>query len=335
MSISFDKFVSWAESRFGDVIIQDNEVKLNSIFTEDYKHHLWCNPSGGINERENGVFHCWKTDKNGTLTTLVMLVDKCGYEEALSKLGGSDFELQNIEEQLEELFYKPKPREALNGVVVKNLELPPSSYLISDLKPGNYHRMAAETYLSQRQISINNLYICTGGDYRNRIVIPYYDNQKNLIYFNARYFGSNKNVPKYYGPSKTSGVGKGDVVYMPVWPEIGSRINFCEGEFNALSIVRAGLLAGAFGGKNMTDKQANLIAKYKITLAFDNDSAGRAATYRTAKLLESKGVSDIRFVPPPNSVNDWNEFLVKYGPTILREYLRIQAKPFDEIQFSV
>jgi hypothetical protein len=54
MSVDFETFVSWADSRFDGIVVTGKEVKLNSIFTDDHKHHLWCCP-------DKGVYHCWKS----------------------------------------------------------------------------------------------------------------------------------------------------------------------------------------------------------------------------------------------------------------------------------
>ena len=78
------------------------------------------------------------------------------------------------------------------------------------------------------------------GRYKGRIIIPYYDKIGNLIYFNGRHLGNSK--CKYLGPPKDIGVGKEDVVFMAgKWPETGSIIYLCEGEFNAISLREAEL----------------------------------------------------------------------------------------------
>ncbi len=62
MGVDFDSFRQWAEDRFnGDILVKGNEIRINSIFTEDHKHHMWCNPYGGKHQREDGCYRCWKT----------------------------------------------------------------------------------------------------------------------------------------------------------------------------------------------------------------------------------------------------------------------------------
>jgi len=89
LGIDFEKFCQWAIDRFGEdeIKIKNNEVRINSIFCEDYKRKLWCNPYGGKKGQEDrpfGVYHCWKTGKCGNLVNLVMQVDECSFQEAKS-----------------------------------------------------------------------------------------------------------------------------------------------------------------------------------------------------------------------------------------------------------
>ena len=45
--IDFEKFLDWAESRFDNIVVSGDEVKVDSIFCEDHKQKMWCNPYGG------------------------------------------------------------------------------------------------------------------------------------------------------------------------------------------------------------------------------------------------------------------------------------------------
>ena len=331
MAIDFDKFVYWAEDRFGDVVVKGNEVKINSIFTEDYKHHLWCNPYGGKINHKNGVFHCWKTDKSGSLVSLVMLVDACEYEEAMDTLGGVDTTLEELEKRIEEIFSEEKPLVIEPGEV--GLKLPPCTYDLEKLDPANYHRVQAEVYLFQRALPISRLMVCIAGDYRNRVVIPYYDREGNLIYYNCRFL-SDETKLRYLGPPKEVGIGKGDVIYVPEWPANGSKLYLCEGEFDGLSLFAANLPGGAFGGKELSDAQINYIldGEYRPVLCVDSDKYGRKALSKMGKALLEKGVSFIGYVRPPTSHKDWNSMLQKVGPKVIAQYIRNREKRLDLTQ---
>jgi hypothetical protein len=339
MAVDYDRFLAWAESRFGDVVLKGEEIKVNSIFADDHKFHMWCNPSGGKKNRPNGVFHCWKTDKKGSLITLVMLVDGCSFEEAIEILGGHDTRLADLEKRVEEIFSgkkstAPEP-ETAPELEEKKLRLPYSTYAFDDLPSSNYHRVQAEVYLFGRKLPIDDFMVCTSGKYRNRIIIPYYNRKGELIYWNSRYIGPSEKAIRYLGPDddegdelNPEGIGKGDVLYFPTWPEHGSNVYLAEGEFDGKSICVADLPGGAFGGKALTDVQIGLLRanNYTPILCLDSDKYGKIGLSKMGEQLLALGFSKIGFVRPPKQYKDWNLVLEKLGPKILRKYILDRTK---------
>ncbi len=335
--IDFDSFLQWAEDRFpGNVVVKGNEVKINSIFAEDQGHHLWCSVSGGKYHREDGCYRCFYTENKGTLIGLVMLVDQCSYEEARDVLSGRT-PIGVLEERMEKMFaeldgnyFTPKPE--------NKLKLPESCFLISEMSAASLYRMEAESYLTSRKLPINGLYYCTGGEFRNRIVIPYYDAVGKLIYWNSRHL--NKKIqPRYRGPDKSVGVGKGDVLYLPRWPEDGSKVYLTEGEFDTLTLFLCGFSGVACGGKTLSDIQLEMLRsrQYKVCLCPDNDkrvlesaAPGRVAMVEMAKKLFSVFLS-VSYVFPPKVFKDWNDMLVAHKPAIITEYIREMERSLDPL----
>jgi len=329
MSIDFDKFLYWAESRFDDVKVRGNEILLNSIFCDDRKHHLWCNPSGGKNGFEGGVYHCWKSEKSGSLVKLVMEVDKCPYDEATEILGASYVgTLEDLGRRVDELFQKSEAV-AEEKEPVSSLAMPESCYRFSDLPTSNETARVAYEYLKSRMIDESDLFVCTKGRYRNRIVIPYYDRAGSLIYYNGRYVGDPGSNLRYLGPPKELGIGKGDVLFVPKWPAEGEKIYITEGEFDALSLRQAGFYSAALGGKSMSDRQAEMLGPYLPVLCLDADEHGGKATVSIAKSLLSSGTKKIRYVRPCLEHKDWNGLLVSKGPRILFKYVQMQEKEYN------
>lgn len=328
MSIDFDKFLSWAESRFDDVIVSGNEIKINSIFCEDRKHHLWCNPSGGKTGNSHGVYHCWKSDSKGSLLGLVMLVDKCTYEEALEILDApAEGNLADLERRVQELFGgSPSVQQEPEK---KGLELPSDCYLFDELPSYHGLKSMAEEYLKKRKISTKGLFLCTRGRYRNRIIIPYRNKEGSIVYYNGRYVGDPGDNLRYMGPPKELGVGKGDVMYSPEWPKAGEKIYITEGEFDAMAIWQCGFHAAALGGKSATEKQISMIKEYKPVLCLDADEAGREALLKIASALMTKGLH-VSYVRPCGEYKDWNGLLEEKGERILREYIKTQENPYNE-----
>jgi DNA primase len=228
-----------------------------------------------------------------------------------------------------ESMYDNKPPPIIE-VPIEGIPLPEGTRLISQLGSDDIYRIRAESYLSNRKIPSRGLFICSEGEFCNRLVIPYYDRNKRLIYFNARYIGNHKNkeIAKYMGPSKETGVGKGDVVYMPSWPDSGTEVYLTEGEFDALALIEAGLDAGAFGGKLLTENQAIILQDYRPVLCLDNDSAGKKAINEVGDYFLSQGFSTFSYVIPPPVFKDWNEMLIKVGPRLVRAYILTKKKEY-------
>lgn len=328
MAIDFNRFRDWAESRFPDLIEKGKEIRINSIFEEDENYHLWCSPSGGKKKRKFGVFHCFKTDRKGSLVNLVMLVDNCDRDDALAVLQ-NETSVRVMEAQLEEFFAAQEKEPETPPPIV---EFPPGTLKISDLPSSNWWRLRAEEHLIARKIPIDDLYICTEGEYKARIIIPYYDKTGRLIYWNGRHIGKSK--AKYRGPEKEIGVGKADVVYMPSWPLPGSQVHLCEGEFNAKALCLSGLNGGACGGKSMSETQAVMLKDYRIVLCLDRDKAGAKGTAAMCEKVASiesalKMQSKLSYVRPPLGYNDWNEMYVTLGPKIVQAYIERSEKTLD------
>jgi DNA primase len=329
MSIDFDKFLNWVESRFDDFVVSGNEVKLNSIFCDDHKRHLWCNPYGGKTGNPHGVFHCWKTDQKGNLITLVMQVDKCSYEEALETLDTvSEGSLADLEIKVQEMFDK-NTNEKYEFKEKDKLTMPSGCYSFNDLSSSNYLKKTAQEYIESRKLNTENLYVCTSGRYRNRILIPYYDIAGNLIYYNGRYIGDPGANLRYLGPPKELGIGKGDVLYCPRWPKKGEKIYITEGEFDAMSLFTCGFNSVALGGKSMTENQIEMIKEYIPVLCLDADGAGTLALPKIANFLFQKGFKTVFYVRPCLEFKDWNGLLVEKGEKILKYYIKTQEKPYN------
>lgn len=328
MAVNFDKFLKWAISRFGEdsVLAKGKEVRINTIFEkDDTDHHLWCSPSGGKKKRKFGVYHCFKTDQKGSLIKLVQIVDSCDREDALSTLQGWT-SIRDLEKKLEDIFGEDEPQAPI--APKPDFALPEGCQLISDLGTNNWWYKKTEEYLNNRKIPIDGLFVCTEGRYKARIIIPYYDRTGKLIYWNGRHIGKSK--CKYLGPPKEVGVGKEDVVYMAgKWPKAGETVYLCEGEFNAKSLKLCDLNAAACGGKNMSEKQALMLADYKIVLCLDRDKAGKQGTGKMTSMISSKGSEKLQFVIPPPGYNDWNEMLVKLGPVMLYHYIVKNIRDLD------
>jgi hypothetical protein len=342
MGVDFDIFLNWAKDRFGEDAVKvkhtahGDEILTHSFYAhragiEDYTYNLWMSPSGGKgkNAPEKGSFRCWKTDTMGTLVRLVADYDSIDYNEAEEQIcGGSS--LRALEKKVHDFFGN---NEEVIEEPVKSISLPDWSCLIDKMPPSNYWKLRAVKYLSARKIPTRGLYVCTNGDYKDRIIIPYYNSDGELIWYNARLTYDKNSVIKYM-KCKSDGLNitQEDVVYMTAWPKPGSKVYIMEGEIDAMSMQQAGFVACAIGGKFMSEAQIELIRPYMPVLAFDADEgfkkdSGLQALINVGKQLLEKGFPKIGYVRPPKVYKDWNKLLVEKSAETLKGY----AERFEKV----
>lgn len=316
--VDFQLFYDWAKTHFNDMRVTNGKIKVNSIFCDDKKRHLWCKPS-------IGYYHCFKSGRKGTLIDLVMEVEKCSYDEASDILGG-DQSMRYFESKVDSLFH---PKDQISApVITSRVKLPPDTFPIKQLSESNPLRKQIESYLASRNLPSGALYICLSGEYSNRILIPYYGPEGDLVYWNARDITGKSHI-RYKGPHKESGVNKENVLWMPFWPKSGTKVYLTEGEFDAMSLVQCGLHGAASGGKEVSKNQLQLLMPYRVCVAFDNDPSGKSALADVGGQLLKNGIPT-SYVRPPKSYKDWNEMLCKKGKNITTAYIGMNEKGFDD-----
>ena len=331
MAVSLDDFVTWAERHFDNVRVKGSQVTMNSPFCEmegmeaDNGGHLSCNVDGGRKNVRNGVFRCFKTERTGSLVNLVSQIGKCTYEEARDVLGG-ERNLEMMERKVDEFFKATDLKKPTPVEIKSKISLPDYTYPLNELWGHTQGKQAIE-YIQSRKLDINNLKFCTQGDLWGRIIISYYDRNRNLIYFNGRALGDRK--PKYKGPdAEKVGIGKGEVLFMTEWAQPDTMIYVTEGEFDALTLSKCGLPACALGGKSLSDAHLGLLRGYRICLCLDNDESGDKAWLDISKKMVENGFN-VEFVRPPKGYKDWNEMLQKLDPQIILGYVTKEQKPYS------
>jgi hypothetical protein len=335
-NVDYETFLKWAQERFGieNVRVHGDEIKTNSIFVnDDNKFHLWMNPSGGKSKHgELGSYRCWKTHKAGSLVSLVSYVDKCSFEEAEETICNVP-SLRALEAKVHKFFNSQTDEvpPAADEPVNAGIEFPPNTYKIDDMPSLSRNKRIACDYLRSRNLPSDNLYYCTDGNYRNRIVIPYFDQQGRLIYWNAR--SVKEGGLKYMKPDDPK-LSQENVLFCRRWPRQGKKLYITEGEFDAIVLDLCELNGCGQGGKSITDAQINMLRGYIPVLAYDNDEGkkkdtGFEATIENGNKLLEAGFTEVYYVRPPKGYKDWNELYQKKGGTIVKTYIEKYEMPFN------
>ena len=341
MSINFDTFLEWAEDRFGEENIKIRNTKhgveicthsyfaLEKLGKDDTKYHLWMNTEGGKKKIEHGAYRCWLTDSMGTLVGLVSEFDGIPYDEAEELLEAS-VSLRTLEKQVHSFFESLVPTEIVVPEETKKslIELPPHCSLIDSMPHYDYMAKRARNYLKSRKIPTEGLYICTKGDYYNRIIIPYYNEDGELVWYNGRTLSDKSSVLRYMKPDDV----QEDIMYMTSWPKPRTKVYIMEGEFDAIALSICGFAACACGGKFLNPSQMEIFRErgWIPVLAFDNDPSGLEALIECGQELMSSGFYEIGYVRPPQGFKDWNLLYQKKGEQTTSWYVNKYEKQLNE-----
>ncbi len=151
--------------------------------------------------------------------------------------------------------------------------------------------------------------------FRNRAMFPIIDLRGNVIGFGGRVMGDAKG-PKYLNSSDTPVFKKSRNLFALNFAKASKRegLILCEGYMDVIAMHQAGFdNAVATLGTALTSEQSRLIAQYAqgVTLSYDSDGAGQAATRRAVGLLGEVGVK-IK-VLSITGAKDPDEYIKKFG----------------------
>lgn len=334
--IDQDAFLDWIAYRFPEYEQSGNEIKINDIWwinslgQPDSDRKCWIN-------LDKLCFRAFKSERTGHIIQLIAEVDGCSYSEAADLIGCED-SIRKMEEKLIKFFQNEHSENTVNITQPMEqgkgkMQLPSNCYPIDEADDVYPSVWQARKYLANRKLSGQNLFICLGNNrYRDRIVIPYYGPDGELIYFNTR--SLSERGLRYQGPEKEEfGVGKGDVLWAARWPKKGAKVYLTEGEFDAMSLTQSGFNGMAVGGKSLSPKQIELLRPYEICLAFDSDKAGKDS-FNIGLELRANGIYSVSFVRPPLGIKDWNKLLSTYNEQIVNAYVISNESPFTDDAYT-
>ena len=140
--------------------------------------------------------------------------------------------------------------------------------------------------------------------FRNRIIVPVYNEKGDVVAFGARIFKSD-NGPKYLNSQETLVYSKSKTLYGLYQAKENIRekdaVLIMEGYFDVITAHANGFnYAVASCGTSLTEQHVKILNRYmnkkRIYLAYDADEAGQKATKRNAQLIkdEFEPLGDIR-----------------------------------------
>lgn len=174
------------------------------------------------------------------------------------------------------------------------------------------------------------------GDYdlfRRRLLFPIMGSRGQVVAFGGRVLDDA--LPKYINSPESPLYHKGRTLYGLYQAREGMRQSgegiVVEGYFDQMALHRAGFNnAAATCGTALTADHARLLKRYakRLLLLFDQDSAGRQATFRAMEALLAEGLSVA--VVALEAGEDPDSFLQKRGAEAFRERMAA-ARPVLEV----
>jgi DNA primase len=155
----------------------------------------------------------------------------------------------------------------------------------------------------------------------NRLIFPIFDDKGAVIAFGGRTLDGNE--PKYLNSKETLIFNKSRTLYnLNNAKKNSSReLILVEGYMDVVAMSRAGFESIAAMGTSFNEGHVALIRRYgdAVTMLFDSDSAGYAATMRAGALLVNSNI--VVKVAELGQAKDPDEFIIRFGAALLKQRL--------------
>lgn len=299
-------------------------------------------PSFAVNPAKQ-FYHCFGCGKGGDVINFVMEIENMSFPEAvefLAKRANMSMPEKDSDEkssikrrraleantEAARFFYSelmaPGGREAMSYLAGRGMKLPTIKNFGLGYAPDAWDLLLK--HMSGKGFSEFELYDSglikrskSGGYYdtfRGRVVFPIIDVRGNVLGFSGRTLIDDK--AKYLNSPETMIFNKGRHLFGMNLAKKSKLRYFVlvEGNMDVCSLHQAGIdSAVASLGTSLTDEQARLISRYKkeLIIAYDMDSAGRAAAERAMGLLQKLEL-EVKILELGDA-KDPDEFIRKYG----------------------
>lgn len=173
--------------------------------------------------------------------------------------------------------------------------------------------------------------------FRGRVIFPILDERGRILGFGGRSLTGEE--PKYLNSPETPVFSKKKLLFgidkALKYAKSEDRLILVEGYMDMIKLFQEGVrFTVASLGTSLTERQANLIARYvsHVFIAYDADSAGESATLRGLSLLVNKGLK-VSVVELPHG-SDPDDFVSKYGKEGFERLLG-EARSFWEFRMGI
>lgn len=309
------------------------------------------------------IFHCFGCGVGGNVISFISKIEGIGFKEAIENLAErANIKLPTIEnnvdskkEELKSKVYKVNTfaadfyhkrlyqKEAKIGQdYIKKRKL--NSETLESYKIG-FSGTFDELYKALKQQGFSETEILESGlvnknekgmfidRYRNRLIIPIFDERNRVIAFGGRVLDDSK--PKYINSNENIIYSKGRHLFgLNVAKKSDTKkLLIVEGYMDVISLHQRGITnVVASLGTALTQSQGWLLRKNceQVILGFDSDGAGQTAIVRAMEVMQNMGC-DIR-VLQMTGAKDPDEYVIKFGSA---NFQKLMDNAISLIEFKV
>ena len=290
------------------------------------------------------IFHCFGCGVGGNVITFISKIEGIGFKESIEvlaeraniKLPSIDNSVDSKKEELKAKVYKVnnftaeyyhkklyEPSSKIAQDYVKKRKL--NNETLQSYKIG-FSGKFDELYQVLKKEGFNDEEILESGlvnkndngkyidRYRNRLMIPIFDERNRVIAFGGRVLDDSK--PKYINSPENIVYSKGRHLFglNVAKKDHPKRLLIVEGYMDAISLHQRGITdVVASLGTALTTSQGWLLRRNceQVILGFDSDGAGQTAIMRAMEVMQNMGC-DMR-VLQMTGAKDPDEYVIKYG----------------------
>ena len=309
------------------------------------------------------IFHCFGCGVGGNVISFISKIEGIGFKEAIENLAErANIKLPTIEnnvdskkEELKSKVYKVNAFAAeyyhkrlyqsqakIGQEYIKKRKL--NNETLESYKIG-FSGTFSELYNALKKEGFGDTEILESGlvnknekgtyidRYRNRIIIPIFDERNRVIAFGGRVLDDSK--PKYINSNENIVYSKGRHLFgLNVAKKADTKkLLIVEGYMDAISLHQRGITnVVASLGTALTQSQGWLLRKNceQVILGFDSDGAGQTAILRAMEVMQNMGC-DIR-VLQMTGAKDPDEYVIKYGSA---NFQKLMDNAISLIEFKV
>jgi hypothetical protein len=245
-------------------------------------------------------YHCFNCGKQGNFIELFSVIKGVSYDDAKKEL--FKYDKDNIKNRLESKKVIEEKKETITENFNSILE---HSYGLNSIGDGilfnKYMEVLRNFYIDRKIPKEYKIYIAYDGKYKNRIIIPIFDEDKNVIYFQARRIPGSNIEPKYDNPISP----KEQCVLNKFRFDKEHSIAVTEGLIDAFMIGKQGT---SCLGKEVSENLLLELFKYTnkdVIVVLDNDSEAYKSLSRF--MNKNKYAKKLKYFLYPSKFNDFKD----------------------------